>query len=138
MRNHIKYLLALACLASATLASAAPVPGTGGGYFGSAWFTNNHGIVVGAYPTWGECNYYFQQSLNKRVNDWGWTVSEINPCSYRPPYGSIHAQHELALPVDTSSPDASLEEVNRILDELREVRDTFRADEYDAALERIR
>lgn len=138
MRNSVQKLMALACLASSSLALAAPVPGSGGGYFGTAWFNVNQGIVVGAYPTWTECNYNFQQALNIRVNDWGWTVTEINPCSYQPPYGTIQVKREHAIALDPSSPEASLEEANRVLSELQALRETFRADEYEKALGQIR
>ncbi|MBX3724869.1 MAG: hypothetical protein KF823_03025 [Xanthomonadales bacterium] len=138
MRSPISTLFGLAVLAGASAASAAPVPGSGGGYYGTAWFNTNQGIVVGAYPTWAECNYYFQQALNLRVNDWGWTVTEINPCSYRPPFGRIRMEREHAFAIDPSSPEESLQDANRVLDALREVRNRYRADEYEAELDRIR
>lgn len=122
----------------AVAGSAAPIPGTGGGYFGTAWFNSGQGIVVGAYPTWALCNYYFQQALAIRVNDWGWTVTEINPCSYQPPFGGIQVHREHAFALDASSPDGSLEDANRVLDQLKAIREQFRADDYEAALNRIR
>ncbi len=94
--------------------------------------------MVGPYSTWAECNYQFQYTLNMRIQDWGWIATEINPCSYQPPYGSVQIKHELALAVDTSTSHDNLEHINRILDDVRAVREEFRADEYDAALERIR
>ncbi len=138
MRNPTRSLLALACLAGSSMALAAPVPGSGGGYYGTAWFNTNQGIVVGAYPTWAQCNYYFQQALNLRVNDWGWTVTQMSPCSYKPPYGTVRVEREHAIAVDPSSPGASLEDANRILGELQAVREQFRADDYEKALDRIR
>lgn len=138
MQMHFKKILAAALLAGSSLATAAPVPGSGGGYYGSAWFTNQSGIVVGAYPTWAECDYYFQQALTIRVQEWGYTVSELNPCSYKPPFGSIQFEIELGIRVDPSSPVDSLDDSFRILGELKSVREQFRADEYEQALMRIR
>jgi hypothetical protein len=138
MRNPIQKLMALVCLASSSLAMAAPVPGSGGGYFGTAWFNAGQGIVVGAYPTWTECNYAFQQALNLRVNEWGWTVTEINPCSYQPPFGTVQVQREHAIALDPTGPEASLEDANRVLGELKAIRESFRADEYEQALSRVR
>lgn len=140
MKISIKTLTALGLLLAATASQAAPVPGTGGGYYGSAWFNSNQGIVVGAYSTWYECNQYLQAAIDYRVSNWGWTVTELNPCGYRPPFGTgvgVVGPDLGGITIDSDGPGSSYDEVIRILERVELVRFQFRADEFEAALSRI-
>lgn len=138
MKTNIRLLAALALLLASTMAAAVPPSGSGGGYYGSAWFTNNQGIVVGGYATWWECDQAFQSALDLRVNNWGWTIQSVSPCSYTPPFAVAGPAHELSFAIDSSDPGTSLEDAERIIGKLRRLRETYMIDEYEADLRRIK
>lgn len=137
MRHFSKALSISIALASSTLAVAAPVPGTGGGYYGSAWFNSGQGIVVGAFQTWAECNAALQSGIQYRVSNWGWTVTELNPCGYRPPFAVIRFEKEVALRIVADDPGSSFDEVQRVLRSVQSIRNRFNADDYEAALAEV-
>lgn len=138
MKTHNRFIFALLLILASSLATAALAPGTGGGYFGSAWFTNSQGIVVGPHSTWWECNEAFQTSLDIRVNDWGYTVESISPCSYTPPFSAGHVGYETAYAVDSSDPGTSLGHVEAIINKIALLREQYRITEYENALQRIK
>lgn len=138
MRQFAKIACTAIALSFSSIISAAPLVGSGGGYFGTAWFTNGSGIVVGAYPTWAECNTAFQQSLQYRVDNWGWVVSEINHCSYTPPFGGLQVQKETAIAIRSNDAAGSLAEAERIMRTVQSIRSRFNADAYEAALSGVR
>lgn len=139
MNTLARSLLAALALGCAGTALAAPPVGSGGGYYGSAWFDSGQGIVVGAYPTWYECNQFLQQGIQYRVSNWGWTVTELNGCAYRPPFGmAIEFEKETALSIVAPDPDGSLAEVERILAAIERLRARYNVDAYEAELAKVR
>lgn len=138
MHTQYRLLIALALIVSSTMASAALTPGTGGGYFGTAWFTNGQGMIVGPYSTWFACNQQYQQSLDYNVNVRGWTIDTQTPCSYNPPASVASPNHALSFDVDSSDPGTSLEDAKRIIEEIRVLRESHMIDEYQAELRRIK
>ena len=124
--------LALAFAALGT-AHAAPVVGSGGGYFGTANYGNGAGSVVGPYASWAECNNALQAAINNAVNNFGYTLVSMHPCSYTPPFsGVMHHQFELAVVGDKDGDTAHVAAV--LLDEVKRIRDAHDADGYDAAV----
>ncbi len=122
--------LALASLGSA---HAAPVVGSGGGYFGTANYGNGAGSVVGPYSTWAACNSALQAAINNAVNNFGYTLVSMNPCSYTPPFSGVMYQHfELAVVSDNDGDTADVAAV--LLDQVKRIRETYQADAYDAAV----
>lgn len=140
MSKLVLNLILISLLACSAVTIAAPPIGSGGGYYGSAWFNSNQGIVVGPYSTWHDCNQALQGGIQYSVTNWGWSVTELNPCSYRPPFGYGIVQHELALAVGivSTTPDGSLAEADRLLTEVEVLREAHRIDAYEAAVRRIR
>lgn len=121
--------LTLAALGSA---HAAPLVGSGGGYFGTADYVNGAGSVVGPYSSWIECNNALQAAIDNAVNNFGYTLVSMNPCSYTPPFSGVMYQHfELAIS-DKYGDSASV--AAALLDEVRRIREAHRADAYDAAI----
>jgi hypothetical protein len=121
-------------------AHAAPVPGTGGGYYGSAWYNSGQGSVVAGAPTWAACNSTLQESINHAVSNWGWWVVTYNPCKYRPPFGEMAAEvhaEKVGIEINAGSADESAGVVRVISDEIRRTREMYRADDYDNALRTI-
>ncbi|RFF31543.1 hypothetical protein [Wenzhouxiangella sediminis] len=136
MKKH-RILVALLLIVASSMAAAVPPSGTGGGYYGSAWFDSGQGFVVGPYSSWAACNQAYQDALAYDVNIRGWTVVSTSPCSYRPPYGMATPNHKLSYAVDDSDPGASLDHVQRIVEKVRQLRETHMIDEYEAELLRI-
>ena len=120
-------------LATAGFAQAAPVVGSGGGYFGTADYSNGAGSVVGPYATWFECNQALQAAINNAVNNFGYTVTSVHACSYTPPFsGVMHTWFELKVPADTPRESGAV--AGALLDEVRRIREAHRADAYEAAI----
>ncbi len=120
-------------LASIGAAQAAPVVGSGGGYFGTADYANGAGSVVGPYATWAACNNALQAAINNAVNNFGYTVTSIHPCSYTPPFsGVMHVWFELK--VSAGTPRESGDVAGTLLDEVRRLREAHRADAYEATI----
>ncbi len=122
-------------------AQAAPVPGTGGGYYGSAWYDSNQGTVIAGAATYQECVQLLNSSIAHAASAWGWTVVTYNPCKYRPPFGQMaYEQAEVektGINIGAGSPGESVGIVRMISDEIRRTRDQYRADDYDSAIEAI-
>ncbi len=122
--------LALAALGSA---HAAPVVGSGGGYFGTADYGNGSGSVVGPYSTWSECNNALQAAIDNAVNNFGYTLVSMHPCSYTPPFsGVMHEYFELS--VDGIKEGDTATVAAALLDEVERIREAHNADAYDAAV----
>lgn len=133
---HVLHTLGLGlglALASIGSAQAAPVVGSGGGYFGTADYGNGAGSVVGPYTTWAACNAALQAAINNAVNNFGYTVTAIHPCSYTPPFsGVMHVWFELKVPADTPRESGAV--AATLLDEVRRLRETHRADAYESMI----
>lgn len=122
--------LALAALGSA---HAAPVVGSGGGYFGTADYGNGSGSVVGPYATWSECNNALQAAIDNAVDNFGYTLVSMHPCSYTPPFSGVMRQHfELAVDSENEGDTADVAAV--LLDQVKRIREAHHADAYDAAV----
>jgi hypothetical protein len=131
-------LLALALLAG-THAQAAPVIGSGGGYYGSAWFTgSNGGVVVGPYSTWSACDDALQFAIDYRVTNWGWTVDTYSGCTYRPPFAGFPVHADVQIDLQSTTPLGSLSEAAAASARIRSIRRQFNADAYDEALRSVR
>lgn len=122
--------LALAALGSA---HAAPVVGSGGGYFGTADYGNGSGSVVGPYSTWAACNNALQAAIDNAVNNFGYTLVSMHPCSYTPPFSGVMHQH-FELAVDSVKEGDTATVAGVLLDEVERIREAHRADAYDAAV----
>ncbi|MBD8527894.1 hypothetical protein [Pseudomarimonas arenosa] len=136
MRKILPALTAALSLALAGSALAVPPAGTGGGYYGSAWFDSDQGIVVHG-ATYSECAQALQYSINYRVNHWGWTVTELNPCSYRPPFAHVGVLDELKVEIRADSPEGSLDQANAVLGQIARLRRTHAIDAYEADLGKL-
>ena len=101
---HTALVAAGLAIASIGSASAALVAGTGGGYYGSAWYNSNQGSVVGPYSTYYACNQALQAAIDNATNNFGWSVTSVSPCSYTPPFAPMQVEYELAV-VDDGSGD---------------------------------
>lgn len=120
-------------LAAAGSANAAQVVGSGGGYFGTADYSNGGGSVVGPYSSWAECNTALQAAIYNNVHNFGYTLVSMHPCSYTPPFaGVMHVDYELQ--VVASSPIESVGVGKVLLGEVQKIRETHHADTYDAAV----
>ena len=128
--------LALLALCFAGSAFAVPPAGSGGGYYGSAWFDSNQGIVVSG-ATWSECNQLLQYNIDYRVNNWGWSVTSMTPCSYQPPYSVVNEHVELAVDIVSDSPQGSLDEATVVLARIAELRRMHDMDRYEATLGKL-
>jgi hypothetical protein len=100
---------------------------------GTADYSNGAGSVVGPYANWAECNEALQAAIDNNVNNFGYTLVSLHPCSYTPPFsGGIHVFYEFA--VLAHSPRESAETATVLLDEVRKIREVYRSDDYDAAI----
>lgn len=131
--------IALALAAGVSGASmAAPIPGTGGGYYGSAWYDSGQGSVIAGAATWAECNNALQMAINHAASAWGWTVVTYNPCKYHPPFGQMMAEQEkVGIEIGGGSPGESVGTVRIITDEIVRARSQYRADDFEAAMRTI-
>jgi hypothetical protein len=117
-------------------AQAAPTIGSGGGYYGSAEYTNNSGSVVGPYSTYAQCNAALQAAISNAVNNFGYVVESVNYCSYRPPFTGVFIGYtELA--VSSTTPRESLAEAFALLEEIAQIRIRYNADQYEADLRAV-
>jgi len=123
-------LLAL-CFAGSTFA--VPPAGSGGGYYGTAWFDSNQGIVVSG-ATWYECNQALQSGISYRVSNWGWSVTSMTPCSYQPPFSVANPHVEVAVDIVSGDPQGSLDEATVVLARIAELRRLHDMDRYEATL----
>lgn len=133
MRKTLTTLSAALALAFCGAALAVPPAGTGGGYYGSAWFNAGQGIVVHG-ATYSECAAALQNGITYRVTNWGWTVTELNPCSYRPPFAHAGVVDQLKVEIEAGSPQGSLDEANAVLGQIARLRRTYAVDSYEAEL----
>lgn len=113
-------------------ALAAPPVGSGGGYFGSAWFDSNQGMVSGPHPNYQTCNQSLQDGIHYRVTNWGWSVTSITPCSYTPPYSIGQVEYEVQIRAD--GPGHSGDIATGVLFEASKLREAHRIDDYDSAI----
>lgn len=138
MKMQYRLLAALILTVACGMAAAVPPSGSGGGYYGQAWYDSGQGSVVGPYSTWYECNQALQDTIDYNVNMRGWSVTSINPCHYNPPFGTASPLHGLSYAVDSSDPGTSQEDAERIIEKVRTLRETYMIDEYQAELRRIK
>lgn len=138
MKTHHRFLIGLTLIVASGMAAAALTPGTGGGYYGSAWYTNGHGSIVGPYSSWWACDQALQDDIDYDVNVRGWTIASVNPCSYTPPYTVANPNQELSFAVGGDDAGTGLQEAVRILEQVRRLRETYMIDEYEAELRRIK
>lgn len=135
--RNVCIAIALASGISMT-AHAAPVIGTGGGYYGSAWYDSGQGSVVAGASTWAECTSALQMSINHAVNVFGWQVVTYNPCHYRPPFGEMVMQSEkTGVAIEAGSAGESGGVVEVLTQDIRRAREQYRADDYENALRTI-
>src|SRR5688500_15769937 len=124
--------IALAFGLAATVQAAPPI-GSGGGYYGSAEYTNDSGSVVGPYSTYAQCNAALQAAITNAVNNFGYVVESVNYCSYRPPFTGVFVGYS-ELVVGSTTPRESLAEAFALLEEIALVRARYDADNYEAEL----
>ena len=113
-------------------ALAAPPIGSGGGYYGGAWYDSNQGSVVGPYSTYYACNQALQNALDNAVNNFGWTITSLTPCSYRPPYGTVLPGYEVEIWADGAGQSGDV--ATGVLFEATKLREAHRVDDYDRAI----
>ncbi|TXH73841.1 MAG: hypothetical protein E6Q88_04955 [Lysobacteraceae bacterium] len=134
IRAHCLAAIIATALSVTATAQAAPVPGTGGGYYGSVWFDSNQGGVVAGAATWAECNARLQEYIQHAITVWGWTVVKYTPCHYRPPFGEMMQEEHVGMDVNARTPIESGGVVGVITDEIIRARNQYRADEYEASM----
>ncbi|MCB1560469.1 MAG: hypothetical protein KDI75_05175 [Xanthomonadales bacterium] len=132
---HTALVAAGLAIASIGSASAALVAGTGGGYYGSAWYNSNQGSVVGPYSTYYACNQALQAAIDNATNNFGWSVTSVSPCSYTPPFAPMQVEYELAVVDDGSGDTGTI--AGTLLDEVAKLREAYRIDAYDKAVRRL-
>lgn len=124
-------------LGMSAVAHAVPPVGTGGGYYGSAWYgPNQGGSVVGPYGSYAECTAALNAAIANAVNNFHYTVSSVNPCSYRPPFTGVLVGYS-ELVVDAATPGESMAEAVALLDEITQVRKRYNVDQYEAELRMV-
>lgn len=110
-------------------------------YYGSAEYLNTTaGSTVGPYSTAAACEAALEVAIDNAVNNHGYEVESVSPCT---PRWSVHgtwpelqaAPYTLA--VLAGSPGESLTVTRMLLKEVRRVRQTYRASEYEATLQAI-
>jgi hypothetical protein len=117
-------------------AQAESQPGTGAGYYGSAAYDSSQESLVGPYATWSACNDALQNAIDNAVYNFGWTVISIDGCGYNP--GLTHGiNYDIHLLVAAESPKESAEIGKLLLAEVVRVRNQYRIDNYEAALQAI-
>ena len=136
MRKTLSTLTAALVLTLSGAAMAVPPAGSGGGYYGSAWFDAGQGIVVHG-ATYSECASALQNGISYRVSNWGWTVTELNPCSYRPPFAHVGVLDELKVEIQADGPQGSLDAANAVLAQVARLRRTHEIDSYEAELGKL-
>ena len=109
----LRTLVIVGLFSAAQAATAALTPGTGGGYYGSAWYNSGQGSVVGPYPTYQQCQTALQNALNNAVYNFGWSIVSVDYCHYNPPAPMV--MHEL-------SPVEGLDYVGGIMHEIEAAR----------------
>ncbi len=87
--DHYQAFAFLALLTVGYNANAVPPSGTGGGYYGSAWYDSSQGTVVGPYATYAECSQALSAAVAYKVTNFGWTVVSFQPCHFNPPFGMM-------------------------------------------------
>jgi hypothetical protein len=118
-------------------AHAAPPIGTGGGYYGSAWYgPNQGGSVVGPYSTYQDCTDALNAAIANAVNNFHYTVSTVNPCFYRPPFTGVFVEYS-GLVVQSTTPRESQAEAAALLEEITQIRARYNADQYEADLRMV-
>lgn len=141
MMESIRYRCIAAVIAAGlsmtTTTQAARIPGTGGGYYGSAWFDSNQGAVVAGAATWTECNARLQEYIDHATSVWGWTVVSYTPCHYQEPFGQMAQEALVGIDLNARTPMESTGVVRAITDEIQRTRSQFRADEYEASMDAI-
>ena len=132
----------LVAICTSVSANAAPVPGGGGaGYHAQVFYFNNW--TKGVYPTatWKECDDRLRATIAYDINYNHWVVQKIVPCHYTagPMTGDDAYDHnqDYYIRIKASTPKESLALSEQILGEVREVRESYQADHYDAAMRMI-
>lgn len=148
MKRTITVLSTLCLLLSASATQAVPVVGEGGGYYGSiTWDTSteqwpNSSVtvsLVGPHDSYYVCNEHFESVMAHNIAEHSWQVTSFVECAYRPPYAiGEPGKYDFGWEITSDDPAGSFDEVIRILDQIRLIRHEFNADEYEAALRRIR
>ena len=124
-------LLAIATLALAGVATAAPI---GGGtttlYLGSATFLNNGAIGVQS-TTYNGCVTQLQSGINYRVSNWGWVVTSVQPCHVGPWKGAPF------MDAVSDGPSISAAQLRSVLKADAELRARYNIDAYEAEQMRL-
>lgn len=130
---HTAILATGLAVMSVGTASAISTPGHGDGYYGSAWYNSNQGSVVGPYSTYDACNQALQNGIDNAVNNFGWSVTSITPCSYRRSHAYADVLYELEIQVN--DPGESGDVATGLLFEATRLREAHRVDDYDRAVQ---
>lgn len=110
-------------------------------YYGSADFTlTGSGLVVGPYPSYSECDAALNAAIDNAVNNQGYQIADIQPCSG---HWAIHggvtemeaAPYTLEVLAGTSGESGGVAHV--LLEEVAAARKTFQIDQYEATLQAI-
>lgn len=138
MTSIRKLLLGIALLFGVSVAAhAAPPIGTGGGYYGTATYGSGQGgSVVGPYPTYAQCDAALNAAINNAVNNFGYTLTAVHYCFYRPPFTGVFLEYT-GLVIQSPDPRESLAEATALLEEIGRVRARYDADQYEADLRMV-
>jgi hypothetical protein len=125
MKTIVTILALFAILLIGPSTHAAPSAGTGGGYYGSAWYDSNQGTVVGPYATYAECNQALNAAVAYKVTQLGWSVVSFQPCYFNPPFGMV---------AEELSGLEGLEHFARVTAELEAAHERLSAVQYETAV----
>lgn len=110
-------------------------------YYGSAEFADsNAGLTVGPYSTAAACEAALDAAIDNAVNNHNEEIESVVPCvgrwSFHGSFPALEAApYELA--VLAGSPGESLTVTRMLLKEVQRVRQAYRANDYEAALQAI-
>ncbi len=125
MKHFITTFAFLALLILGHDINAAPASGSGGGYYGTAWYNSGQGTVVGPYATYAECSQALNAAVAYKVTNLGWVVVSFQACHFNPPYGTM--------PEELSGLEG-LQHFTQITAELEAAHDRLAATAYETAV----
>ena len=143
---NMKSTLALGLMATAAVlsgrADAVPVPNGGGaGYHAQVFYTDGRAAGIYPRPTWNEFNQQLNATIQYDTTQRGYIVVKVVPCHYTggPLSGQDAYDHrqDYALPIRAATPRDSAVLSSKVLEQIRQLRKTYRVDAYEEGLRAI-
>ncbi len=143
MKMTSTLMLGLMAASLSATAAAAPVPNGGGaGYHAQVFYDGQRYAGIYPQPTWNECNQMLNTRIQYDTTQNSYTVVKIVPCHYTG--GPLTAEdaydhrQDYVLPITTSTPRDSATLSAQLLEQIRQVREEYRVDDYEEVLRTIR